>query len=89
MKKTEKQEAKKELRLKIQGILGGIIAELRHSADMTQEDLAYESGIDRSFMSKLERGETSISLITLVRLAETLGKKPSEILSLLEDKLVE
>lgn len=40
-----------------------------------------------SHMSKLERGKTSISLVTLMLIAEKLDKKPSEILAKLEAKL--
>jgi transcriptional regulator with XRE-family HTH domain len=87
MKKSEKAELKRELREKVQLALGKIIIELRKEADLSQEDLAYESGVDRSHMSKLERGKTSISLVTLMLIAEKLDKKPSEILAMLESEL--
>jgi transcriptional regulator with XRE-family HTH domain len=38
-------------------------------------------------MSKLERGVTSVSLLTLIMIAEKLNRKPSEILAVLEDRL--
>lgn len=47
MKKSEKAELKRELREKVQTALGKIIIELRKEADLSQEDLAYESGVDR------------------------------------------
>ncbi|PKL37881.1 MAG: transcriptional regulator [Candidatus Riflebacteria bacterium HGW-Riflebacteria-1] len=87
MKRSERKEFKEELRIQAQTMFGQIIAELRRNADLTQEDLAYSCGIDRSFMSKLERGETSVSLITLLRLAKGLETQPSAILQLLEQKI--
>jgi len=87
LKRSERKELKNGLRDQSQMLLGQIIAKLRKKADITQEDLAYECGIDRSFMSKLERGETSISLITLILLAKGLGTKPSAILKRLETEL--
>jgi transcriptional regulator with XRE-family HTH domain len=32
---------------------------LRHERGISQEDLAYEAGINRSYMSKLEKGASS------------------------------
>lgn len=87
MKKAERKEYKQELREKVQKELGKVIAEIRNAEDLSQEDLAYEAGIDRSFMSKLERGVTSVSLLTLIMIAEKLNRKPSEILAVLEERL--
>jgi transcriptional regulator with XRE-family HTH domain len=87
VKKAERKEYKQELREKVQKELGKVIAEIRNAEDLSQEDLAYEAGIDRSFMSKLERGVISVSLLTLIMIAEKLNRKPSEILAVLEERL--
>lgn len=84
---SRKKRIQQELREKVQKELGKVIAEIRNAEDLSQEDLAYEAGIDRSFMSKLERGVTSVSLLTLIMIAEKLNKKPSEILATLEERL--
>lgn len=68
-------------------LLGEIIVELREKEDLSQEDLAYDCGMDRSFMSKIETGKTAPSLLTLIRLAQGLNTKPSIILSMLEEKM--
>ena len=68
-------------------LLGEIIIELREKEDLSQEDLAYDCGMDRSFMSKIETGKTAPSLLTLIRLAQGLNTKPSIILSMLEEKM--
>lgn len=87
MKRSERKELKNKIKDQTQKLFGELIAELRKKADLTQEDLAYNSGIDRSFMSKLERGENSISLQTLLRLSKALNMAPSKILARFEKLL--
>lgn len=41
---------------------------LRVNADITQEDLAHESGVDRGYVGKIDRGENLPSIKTLYRL---------------------
>ena len=45
---------------------------------MSQETFAYESGIDRRYMSDIENGKRNISLDILERVADKLGIKLSE-----------
>ncbi len=40
---------------------------------MTQEVLGFEAGLDRTYISVLERGERSPTLDTLVSLCDVLG----------------
>ena len=68
-------------------LLGEIIIELCEKEDLSQEDLAYDCGMDRSSMFKKETGKTAPSLLTLIRLAQGLSTKPSIILSMLEEKM--
>ena len=89
MKRSERKQAKQELREATQAILGDIIVGLRKKADLSQEDSAYESGVDRSFMSKIETGQTAVSLLTLMRLGKTLGVKASDVIIELEKKMEE
>ncbi len=89
MKRSERIRVKQELREATQSVLGEIIVELRNKADLSQEDLAYESGVNRSFMSKIETGQTAVSLLTLMRLGKTLGVKTSDIIIALEKKMEE
>lgn len=87
MRKSERKENKNNIRNQIQETLGQIIAEKRRAADFSQEDLAYEAGIDRSFMSKLERGTSSASIISLFQIANGLDIKVSELIIELEMRL--
>lgn len=46
----------------------------------SQEDLGFESGLHRTYIGVIERGEKSISVGSLVHLAETLNVKASDLL---------
>jgi transcriptional regulator with XRE-family HTH domain len=45
------------------------------AARLTQEDVADRMGVDRSFVSGLERGERNLTLKSLASLARALGVK--------------
>jgi transcriptional regulator with XRE-family HTH domain len=53
--------------------VGARIRKARRAAGISQEDLAGEAGLDRSFVSGLERGEHNVSLLVLARLARVLN----------------
>lgn len=69
--------------------VGRAIRELRERTDLSQEALGYESGLHRTYVSDVERGQRNPTVWTLVRLAETLGTEPSEILRRAEVRLRE
>lgn len=46
---------------------------LRAEKGMSQESLAFESGINRTYVSDVERGIRNISLDNISRLAKALG----------------
>jgi HTH-type transcriptional regulator/antitoxin HipB len=57
-------------------MIGEIIREERRLAKLTQEQLAERIGAKKSFISRIENGQTDIQLSTLFRLLELgLGKK--------------
>lgn len=56
------------------------LVELRKLRGWSQERLALESGLARSYISGVERGIRNISLINIYKLAETLEIEPSELL---------
>ena len=51
------------------------IVRCRTEQNMSQQDLADATGIDRSDISKLENGNANPSLRTIQKLAKGLGKK--------------
>lgn len=52
----------------------------RKAKGLSQEALADIAGLDRSFVGQVERGERSISLKNIVKLAKALGIEPAELL---------
>ncbi len=61
--------------------LGLRIKGLRKELDMTQEDLAFKVGVDRSYMGFIERGEKNPTLSRLVEISKTLKVSLSELFS--------
>jgi transcriptional regulator with XRE-family HTH domain len=59
---------------------GNRVRELRKKKGLSQEGLALESGLDRSYVGGVERGERNISLENIDKLARALGVPPSELL---------
>ena len=54
----------------------------RHAKGLSQEALAYEAGINRTYLGKLERGATYAGLEIIGKLAEVLAVEPAELLQL-------
>jgi len=61
-------------------LFGQNLAALRRQAGLSQEALSLESGIARSYLSGVERGQRNIALINICRLAVALSIRPSELL---------
>ncbi len=55
---------------------------LRHRRGLSQEDLAYEAGVNRTYMSKLEKGASYPGLEIIGKLAKVLEVEPAELLKL-------
>lgn len=70
----------------LQKAFGIVLRRLRDERGLTQEDLAYESGLARTFIAKMETGRRQPSITTVFRLAESLGVRPSEIVALTEEE---
>lgn len=54
---------------------------MRLAAGISQEALADAAGIDRSHMSRIERGKRNVSFLNVCRIADALGEKPSNLLA--------
>ena len=66
---------------------GVILREKRKDQGFSQEALALEAGIDRNFVSLLERGLNQPSLSTIFKLADALNLKPSDLVMELEKRM--
>ncbi|WP_417521917.1 helix-turn-helix domain-containing protein [Marinobacter sp.] len=53
---------------------------IRKARGFSQEQLAYASGIDRSYVGKMERGQVNVTIEKVYVLAETLGCSPKELM---------
>jgi len=62
-------------------LLGARLAKLRKERGWSQEQLALESGIARSYLGGIERGQRNIALLNICKLADTLGIEPSELMN--------
>jgi transcriptional regulator with XRE-family HTH domain len=67
---------------------GLVIKTLRHAQNLSQETLASEAGIDRTFLSQLETGRKQPSLLTIFRLAAALHVEASTLIQLIERQLL-
>ena len=56
----------------VRKLFGAQIARLRRAKGWSQEKLALESGLARSYMGGVECGRRNISLVKICRLASTL-----------------
>ncbi|WP_049631207.1 helix-turn-helix domain-containing protein [Cellvibrio sp. pealriver] len=56
------------------------IKSIRKQINLSQEQLALMANIDRSFISRLERGIANPSYLILLQLASALGCKPKELM---------
>ncbi len=62
------------------GLLAKNVRSLRKDIGLSQEELAFECDIDRTYISKVERGIANPSLLVLNRLAEILGVEIKDLL---------
>jgi transcriptional regulator with XRE-family HTH domain len=51
---------------------------LRHQRKVSQEQLAHDAGIDRAYVSRVERAVTSVGLDIIGKLAAVLSIEPAE-----------
>ena len=61
-------------------ILGRNVREARRRAGMSQEQLAFEAGMKRSYVSDLERGTRNPRVKAIGRLAVALAVDPADLL---------
>ncbi|HHK1256661.1 TPA: helix-turn-helix domain-containing protein [Pseudomonas aeruginosa] len=68
---------------------GRALRNLRKTANLTQEQLGFEAGLDRTYISVLERGERSPTLDTIVSISNVFGLSVLELASHIQRQLDE
>lgn len=66
---------------------GLVLRELRQKANLTQEQLGFESDLRRTFISVLELGQQQPTLTTILKLAPALGVTASDMVAHVESRL--
>jgi transcriptional regulator with XRE-family HTH domain len=61
--------------------VGEAIRQRRVALGISQEALATDAGIDRSYMGGIERGEHNFALVNLLKISTSLHALPSELLA--------
>jgi transcriptional regulator with XRE-family HTH domain len=57
----------------IQKRFGKKVRSLRNKQELSQEELAHASGLDRSYLGQVERGERNITLENIFKIATGLN----------------
>jgi transcriptional regulator with XRE-family HTH domain len=60
----------------LRDVLATNMRKLRAVHGLSQEALAYESGVDRTYVSSIERGERGVSIDIVTRIAKALAVEP-------------
>jgi transcriptional regulator with XRE-family HTH domain len=60
---------------------GATVRRFRIAKGLSQERLAEDCGLDRTYISGIERGVRNPGLVNICRLAGALGKAPGELLA--------
>lgn len=60
---------------------GKHLAQVRRSLGWSQEKLALESGLARSYLGGVERGQRNIALVNICKLAHAMNVPPSVLMA--------
>ena len=83
-------QRKDEKTLNLRNVMGKTIRKLREEkTNLSCNKLANEFDIGNGNLNRIENGVVDCKFITLWKIAEALGMKPSELVKILEDKLGE
>ena len=61
---------------------GRAVRKMRLERGLSQEVLATDAGIDRSYMGGVERGEHNLALLNQLKIAKALGLRLSDIMKI-------
>lgn len=64
----------------IRRVFGANVRRYRVAAGLSQEAVAVKMGVDRAYVSGMERGQQNVTLLTMWHLSEALGVRPADLL---------
>ena len=64
----------------ISRIFGEVLRRYRSERGITQEELAFQAGVDRTFVYRLERGVRQPTITTLIGMSRALGVSAVDLL---------
>lgn len=73
-------------RATLEQIFGTVLRELRNRTGKTQETVGLDAGLDRTFVSMLERGQRQPTLSTILALSRALEISAAEIIAMVEEQ---
>jgi transcriptional regulator with XRE-family HTH domain len=76
-----------KLRMDIRKVFGANVRRHRISADLSQAAVADRMGVDRAYISMIERGGQNATLISILEVAEALRVHPSVLLMEVEQEV--
>jgi len=65
----------------IRKVFGANVRVYRLAAGLSQEAVAVRMGVDRAYVSAIERGLQNVTLLTIWQLAESLNVRPADLLA--------
>ena len=71
--------------MSLEAAFGQILQRMRKAKNLSQEDVAFASQIERAHLSRLENGKKEPGLTTLFRLAAAFGVPASRIVAEVEE----
>ena len=74
-------------RVPVEKVFGEVLRELRTRTGKTQETVALDAGLDRTYISLMERALRQPTLETVLRLAPALNVQASEIVAMVEGRV--
>ncbi|UJD04581.1 helix-turn-helix domain-containing protein [Streptococcus infantis] len=61
-------------------VLAENVKHYRKEAGLSQEDLAFDTGLHRTYISSIERGKRNVSIENVAKIADALHKMPYQLL---------
>ncbi|MFE4115788.1 helix-turn-helix domain-containing protein [Priestia sp. YIM B13448] len=75
--------------MNIEKAFGEVLKQMRNKKKMSQEQLALEANLERTYISMMERGTRKPTINTIFKLSRVLGIKPSQLIECVEEIVFE